>query len=53
MVNIEWASLFKRAPIVREVKLDTPSIRIIRFEDNTYNFSDLMKGEKKKEEKPQ
>jgi outer membrane protein OmpA-like peptidoglycan-associated protein len=51
-VNVEWLSLFKRAPIVRELKLDKPSIRIIRFEDNTYNFSDLLKGEKKGE-KPQ
>jgi uncharacterized protein involved in outer membrane biogenesis len=52
MVNVEWVSLFKRAPVVREVKLDRPSVRIIRFADNTYNFSDLLKGEKKKEEKP-
>lgn len=52
MVNVEWVSLFKRAPVVREVKLDRPSIRIIRFADITYNISDLLKGEKKKEEKP-
>lgn len=48
-INMEWASLFKQAPVIREVKLDRPSIRIIRLEDNTYNFSDLLKGEKKKE----
>ena len=51
-VDVQWASLFKLAPIIRELKLDTPSIKVIRFEDGTYNFSDLMKGGKKKE-KPQ
>lgn len=48
-VNMEWASLFRRAPVIGEVKLDRPRVRIIRFEDNTYNFSDLLKGEKKSE----
>ncbi len=51
-VDIEWASLIKLAPIIRELKLDTPSIKAIRFENGTYNFSDLIKGGKKKE-KPQ
>jgi uncharacterized protein involved in outer membrane biogenesis len=51
-VDVQWASLFKLAPIIRELKLDRPSIKVIRFEDGTYNFSDLMKGGKKKE-KPQ
>lgn len=44
MVDMEWASLFKVAPVIREVKLANPSVRIIRLEDGTYNFSDLMKG---------
>jgi uncharacterized protein involved in outer membrane biogenesis len=48
MINLQWASLFKRTPLIREVKLDRPSVRIIRFKDNTYNFSDLLKGEKKR-----
>ncbi len=52
MVNVQWTSLFKRAPIVSELKLESPFIRIIRLPDGSYNFSDLMKGGKKKE-KPQ
>lgn len=52
MVDMEWVSLFRRAPVVREVRLDRPSIRIIRFQDNTYNFSDLLKPEEKKTGKP-
>lgn len=49
-VNAEWDSLFRRAPVVREVKLDRPSIRITRFEGGTYNFSDLIKGGEKRED---
>jgi len=52
LVNVQWASLFKRAPIVSELKLESPFIRIIRLPDGSYNFSDLLKGGKKKE-KPQ
>ncbi len=53
VVNAEWISLFKRAPVVREVRLHRPSVRIVRFEDNTYNFSDLMhKDAKKKRQRP-
>ncbi|HOS97072.1 MAG TPA: DUF748 domain-containing protein, partial [Deltaproteobacteria bacterium] len=55
MVNVQWSSLFRRAPVVREVRLDRPTVRIIRFEDNTYSFSDLLpKGPKESEkEKPE
>ena len=52
MIDMEWISLFRRAPVVREVRLDRPSVRIIRFQDNTYNFSDLLKPEEKKTGKP-
>jgi uncharacterized protein involved in outer membrane biogenesis len=46
-VDLEWVSLFKLSPVIREVWLEKPSVRIVRFDDNTYNFSDLMKGGKK------
>jgi uncharacterized protein involved in outer membrane biogenesis len=45
-INIESMSIFKRAIIIRELKVENPTIRIIRFPDNTYNFSDLLKGGK-------
>ncbi|HVN72405.1 MAG TPA: DUF748 domain-containing protein [Desulfomonilia bacterium] len=51
-IDLEWASIIKRAPVIREVKLEKPYVKIIRFENGTYNFSDLMKGGTKKE-KPQ
>ena len=41
-VNIESSSIFKFAPVIREVRLDTPYLRAIRETDGTFNFSDLM-----------
>jgi uncharacterized protein involved in outer membrane biogenesis len=41
-VDIEWASLFKGAPVVRSVQVDQPRLRVVRFEEGRYNFSDLL-----------
>ena len=41
-LDIESASLLKRAPIVREVLLKAPHVSLIRTDDQTYNFSDLL-----------
>ena len=49
-VNLEVASLFKRAPVLSEIRLTRPYVRIVRFKDNSYNFSDLI--EKKGPETP-
>ena len=35
-------SLFKRGVVIRSVQIDTPSIRIIRTDDQRFNFSDLL-----------
>ncbi|MBP1746305.1 MAG: hypothetical protein H6Q54_920 [Deltaproteobacteria bacterium] len=40
--NIQAVSLFKRAIVVREVSLTKPYIKVIRNEDGSYNFSDLI-----------
>ncbi len=48
--NLETASLFRRALVIGEVRLTRPYARIVRFRDNTYNFSDLL--EKKEPESP-
>jgi uncharacterized protein involved in outer membrane biogenesis len=42
-VDVEWASLFKGAPVVRSVQVDQPRLRVVRFEEGRYNFSDLLK----------
>ena len=41
-LDLESASLWQRGPIVRDVLLKAPRLSIIRNEDQTYNFSDLL-----------
>ena len=40
--NIQAISIFKRAIVVSEIRLTKPYTRIIREEDGSYNFNDLM-----------
>lgn len=51
-LNIDAFSIFRRALILKEITLTNPFIRITRHEDGSYNFSDLIPKEEKKEEKP-
>lgn len=41
-VNVQWQSLFRLAPVVREIRLERPKVRIVRLEDGRYNWSDLI-----------
>jgi len=41
-LNLEAASIWRRGPIVRDVTLKTPQVSIVRNEDLSYNFSDLL-----------
>ena len=53
-VNLDGSSLFRRALILKEIRLVKPYIRIVRNTDASYNFSDLLKkfgGPKPPEEK--
>ena len=40
-VNLQLLSVVKLGPVIREVKLTRPYLRIVRQPDNTFNFSDL------------
>ena len=40
--NIQAISIFKRAIVVSEIKLTKPYLKVIRDEDGSYNFNDLM-----------
>lgn len=42
LVNLQSLSLFKKGFVIKEVKLLNPYARIIRNEDLSYNFSDLI-----------
>jgi hypothetical protein len=48
-VNVEAASLYRRGPVVREVRLESPRLRVVRLANATgagplpgYNFSDIV-----------
>ncbi|HEU0204291.1 MAG TPA: DUF748 domain-containing protein [Burkholderiaceae bacterium] len=41
-VNLAYSSLWRRAPIVQALRLTRPHVRIVRNEDKTYNFQDLI-----------
>ncbi len=41
-VNLEAISLFKGAPVLRAITLTKPSAALVRKEDGTYNFQDLL-----------
>ncbi len=43
-LNLEAASLVRRGPVLREILLKAPRVTLIRNEDSTYNFSDLLGG---------
>ncbi len=51
-VNAEVASLFRGGPIVKEVRLQRPYVRVVRTEANTYNFSDILEQFASKPEEP-
>jgi uncharacterized protein involved in outer membrane biogenesis len=40
--NLEFASLFRWAPVFKEIRLVKPYINVVRNEDRTYNFTDLI-----------
>ena len=49
-LNMQMMSVFRRAPVFKEITLKKPFINVVRKQDLSYNFSDLMK---KKEPKPE
>ncbi|MCO8589742.1 DUF748 domain-containing protein [Burkholderia multivorans] len=42
VVRPSWSSLFRGAPIVNEVRLDSPRFRIVRYDTQRFNFTDLI-----------
>jgi uncharacterized protein involved in outer membrane biogenesis len=52
-VNVDvLTSIFRRALILEEARLDKPFIGVTRKTDGTYNFSDLIPKEETKKEEP-
>ncbi len=44
-INLQTASIWRRGLILKEIKIDRPYANVIRNEDGTYNFSDLLEEE--------
>jgi uncharacterized protein involved in outer membrane biogenesis len=44
-VNLESTSLFRWGVVVKEFRLTKPFIRVVRHQDESYNFSDLLEGQ--------
>jgi len=42
IVKPSWSSLFRGAPIVDEVQVDSPRFHIVRYDAQRFNFSDLI-----------
>ncbi|MDR5857030.1 DUF748 domain-containing protein [Caballeronia sp. LZ062] len=42
VVRASWASLFRLAPVVDELKIDSPRVSIVRYDAEHFNFSDLI-----------
>ncbi len=49
--NLEIASVFRRGPVLREVRIKKPYVNIVRRPDGSYNFSDLLEEIGRKPEK--
>ena len=49
-VNLQSISVLKRGLILSEMKVNRPYVNIVRNEDGSYNFSDLLESKPKKEE---
>ncbi len=51
-VNMELTSLFRWGIVVKELRLTKPYIRIVRRQDQSYNFSDLVEDQKSQAKTP-
>ncbi|MCO5398326.1 DUF748 domain-containing protein [Ralstonia soli] len=41
-VNASWSSIFRRAPVIEELSIDAPRVRIVRTAEQRFNFSDIV-----------
>jgi hypothetical protein len=44
-VNLQIASALKKGLILKEIRVDRPYVNVLRYEDELYNFSDLLEGD--------
>jgi uncharacterized protein involved in outer membrane biogenesis len=51
-VNLGLSSAVKLGPVIKEIRLTQPYVRVARHSDNTFNFSDLVANSDKDEATP-
>jgi hypothetical protein len=52
VADFQLSSIFRRAPVLREVRLRAPEVKIVRNQDGSYNFSDLIEEPSPKPSEP-
>jgi hypothetical protein len=50
--DFQLASIFRRGPVLREIRLQAPKVKIVRRQDGSYNFSDLIEQPSPKPPEP-
>src|SRR5208282_1023279 len=43
-VRVGWSSLYRLAPVIKEVSITKPSIHVVREAEQRFNFSDLLES---------
>ncbi|HLI80902.1 MAG TPA: DUF748 domain-containing protein [Candidatus Binataceae bacterium] len=43
-VRVSWTSIFRFAPVIKEVSITKPSVHIVRVAEQRFNFSDLLES---------
>ena len=41
-VNVTLSSLFRLAPVIESVRLSKPYVRVVRYDEKSYNFQDIV-----------
>lgn len=52
VVRTSWSSIFRLAPVVDEVHIDSPRFTIVRYDAQRFNFTDLIEKFSKQPSKP-
>ena len=51
-VSVSPASIYRRALVLSEIAIDSPSLRVVRAGPDRFNFTDIVERQKKGEPKP-
>ena len=50
--SVSPASIYRRALVLSEVAIDSPSLRVVRVGADRFNFTDILERQKREERKP-